>query len=274
MDVRLVTEESVHAACGSIVASGRKPSYRSIIDELGGGSPNDIKAHFASWKVRNEVAAADMAEPEPPALPRLQEEAPTLVPVLETLAASLMKAMAASADAMKAEYEEKLRTVQEGAEARLFQVRHEAEQAIKAVREEAAAEVAALHEAEAALIEERDGLAVRVEDLALSREAITHAVGELKDANAKLSQALTLEREASTGLGHQLAAAERAAKDLEVELKAQKELAIRLESEKATLLALVDGLRGDAAKERERNDALHARVEELVAELARARSAA
>lgn len=40
------------------------------------------------------------------------------------------------------------------------------------------------------------------------------------------------------------------------------------------MLALVDGLRSDVARERERNDALHARVEELVAELARARAAA
>lgn len=102
-------------------------------------------------------------------LARLQEEMPALLPVLESLAASLMKTMSASADAMKAEYEEKLRTVQEGAEARLFQVRHEAEQAIKAVREEAAAEIAALHEAEATLIDERDGLTVRVGELEQER---------------------------------------------------------------------------------------------------------
>lgn len=273
MDVRLVTEESVHAACDSIVAAGRKPSYRSIIEELGGGSPNDIKSHFASWKARNETAA-DMAEPEPPALPRLQEEMPALLPVLESLAASLMKTMSASAEAVKAEYEEKLRTVQEGAEARLFQVRYEGEQAVRSVGAEAAAEIAALHESEAVLIEERDDLALRVGELEAARDSLIAKVDGLTEANARLTQELALEGESLTSLGHQLAAAEQAAKGLKVELKAQKEVAIRLESEKASLLALVDGLRGDMSRERERNDALHTRVEELVAALAAAKAAA
>jgi|GEM_PF-2167277 len=273
MDVRLVTEENVFAACDSLVAIGRKPSYRSIIEELGGGSPNDIKPFFTAWKLRNE-SVADMAEPEPPALPRLQEEAPTLVPVIETLAASLLRTMAASTEAMKAEYEGKIATVQEGVEARLFQVRHEAEQAIKAAREEAAAEVAALHEAEAVLIDERDGLAVRVGELELERGGLEADLKAERENVARLESELANERGVSTGLGQQLAAAERAVKDLAAELKTQKELAIRLESEKATMLALVDGLRGDMVRERERNEALHARVEELVAELARARSAA
>jgi len=274
MEIRLVTQESVHAACDSIVASGRKPSYRSIIDELGGGSPNDIKAHFASWKVRNEAASADVAEPEPPALPRLQDEAPALVSVLETLAASLLRTMAASADAMTAEYEEKLRTVQEGAEARLFQVRHEAEQAVRSVREEAAAEIAVLHDSEAALIVERDDLALRVGELESARDTLIANVDGLREANARLAQEQTLEREALTGLGHQLAAAERTAKDLAAELKAEREKAARLDAEKATLLTLVDGLRADMVKERERNDALHVRLEGLVADLARAKAAA
>lgn len=276
MDVRLVTEENVFAACDSLVASGRKPSYRSIIEELGGGSPNDIKPFFTAWKARSEAVAADMRErePEPPALPRLQEEAPALVPVLETLAASLLKAMAASVEAVKGEYEGKIATVQEGAEARLFQIRHEAEQALKVVREEAAAEIAALHDSEAVLIEERDDMALRVVELEAARDSLIAKVDELTEANARLTQELALEGESLTGLGHQLAAAERAAKDLRVEQKAQKEVAIRLESEKASLLALVDGLRGDMSKERERNDALHARVEELVAALAAAKAAA
>ncbi len=274
MDVRLVTEENVFAACDSLVASGRKPSYRSIIEELGGGSPNDIKPFFTAWKLRNQAATAEMAEPEPPALPRLQEEAPALVPVIETLAASLLRTMAASTEAMKAEYEGKIATVQEGVEARLFQVRHEADETVRSIREEAAVEVAALHESEAVLIEERDTLDARVRELEAARDALSTEVADLKEANARLVQEQALERESLTGLGHQLATAERAAKDLRVELKAHKEVAIRLESEKASLLALVDGLRGDMSKERERNDALHTRVEELVAALAAAKAAA
>lgn len=273
MDIRLVTEESVHAACDSIVAAGRKPSYRSIIEELGGGSPNDIKSHFASWKARNE-AAAEMSEPEPPALPRLQEEAPALVPVLESLSASLLRVMSASAEAMRAEYEGKVATVQEGAETRLFQIRHESEQALKAAREEAAAEVAALHEAEATLIDERDGLAVRVGELEQERGVQEADLTAEREKVVRLESELARERALSTDFAQQVAASERATKDLASELKTEREKAGRLESEKATMLALVDGLRSDVVRERERNDALHARVEELVAELARARAAA
>ena len=274
MDVRLVTEESVFAACDTLVAGGKKPSYRSIIETLGGGSPNDIKPHFLAWKARNETAAAEMAEPEPPALPRLQEEAPALVSVIETLAASLLRTMAASTEAMKAEYEGKIATVQEGVEARLFQVRHEADETVRSIREEAAVEVAALHESEAVLIEERDTLDARVRELEAARDGLSVEVADLKEANARLAQEQTLERDVLTGLGHQLAAAERAAKSLEAELEDERGKVARLDAEKTTLLALVDGLRADMAKERDRNDALHGRVEELVAELARARAAA
>lgn len=46
----IVSFETVAAAAEAIVAAGKRPSVRSVIAELGGGSPNQVLQHLNEWK--------------------------------------------------------------------------------------------------------------------------------------------------------------------------------------------------------------------------------
>ena len=52
----LVTFESVAAAAEVIVATGKRPSVRTIAAALGGGSPNSILVHLRDWQSWRPVA--------------------------------------------------------------------------------------------------------------------------------------------------------------------------------------------------------------------------
>lgn len=57
----LVTFESVAAAAESLTAGGQRPSVRSIIAVLGGGSPNAVLRQFHAWKAaRPSIKAAEV----------------------------------------------------------------------------------------------------------------------------------------------------------------------------------------------------------------------
>ncbi|MFN4275049.1 MAG: DNA-binding protein [Ferrovibrio sp.] len=58
----ITTEETVVRAIEALIALGSQPTVRGIRAQLGGGSPNVIARHLATWK----RGAADVATGEPP----------------------------------------------------------------------------------------------------------------------------------------------------------------------------------------------------------------
>lgn len=61
----LVTFESVAAAAESLTAGGQRPSVRSIIAVLGGGSPNAVLPQLQAWKAARPSVKADEVTIDP-----------------------------------------------------------------------------------------------------------------------------------------------------------------------------------------------------------------
>ena len=61
----LVTYEAVAAACEAITVSGNRPSVRSIIAHLGGGSPNAVLDYQRQWKAGRPVVKASDIQIDP-----------------------------------------------------------------------------------------------------------------------------------------------------------------------------------------------------------------
>lgn len=61
----LVTYEAVAAACEAIAVSGNRPSVRSIIAHLGGGSPNSVLDYQRQWKAGRPVVKATDIQIDP-----------------------------------------------------------------------------------------------------------------------------------------------------------------------------------------------------------------
>lgn len=260
--VRLVTEASVGAACDSLVAMGRKPSFRSIIEVLGGGSPNDIQPHFAVWKAKQAEATAGVPIPEPPALPRIAEELPEVAALLEPLASGLIKAVGGMLERQRVEFEGRIATIQEGAESRVTQAKYDAEVAIRRAKAELAIEAEEWQFAEASILEERLSLLDKVSELEAANAALVAATDEATDKAAEAEESLALARRSLDYTSLERDEVRRKA-------AAEAEKVARLEAEKASLLGLIDSLRSEVVAERERTDRLHQRIEVLVGKLAR-----
>lgn len=259
---RLVTDESVAAACEALVAQGRRPSFRSIIEVLGGGSPNDIQPHFAAWKAKQAEAAVTSPIPEPPALPRIADEMPELAALLEPLASGLIKTVGWMLERQRAEYEGRLVTVQEGAESRVVQAKYDAEIEIRRAKAELAAEAEEWQTAEASILEERLTLLDKVSELEAANAALVAVADE---ATAKAIEAE--EGRAMSRRSYDFCVIER--DEARRKAATEQEKVARLEAEKASLLGLIDSLRTEVVSERERTDRLHQRIEVLVGKLAR-----
>lgn len=253
---RLVTEESVWAACNTLVEQGRKPSFRSIIDVLGGGSPNDIQPFFSMWKAKQaESSAGPAVVPEPPALPRVAEEMPEVAALLEPLASGLMKAVSGMLERQRTEFEGKLATLQDGAEARVTQAKMEAEAEVRRAKSEAAAETEEWQAAEAKLLEERLALSERVAELEAANDVLVIAAEEAGAKAAEAEESLGLSRRS-----YDFCVVER--DEARRKAAAEAERAVRLEAENASLRSQVDTLHA-------RNERLHDRIEAMAAKLAR-----
>lgn len=259
---KLVTEESVGAACDSLVAMGKKPSFRGIIDVLGGGSPNDIQPHFATWKVKQAEAASATCIPDPPALPRIADEMPEIAALLEPLASGLIKAVSGMLDRQRGDYEGRLVTVQEGAESRVLQAKLDAEAEVKRAKAEHAAEAEQWQSDEASILEERQDLVDRVAELEAANAALVSAIEE---ANSRAAEAE--EDRAMSRRSYGFCAIER--DEARRNLAAETEKVARLEAERAGLVELVESLRSEVGSERDRTERLHRRIEGLVDRLAR-----
>lgn len=259
---RLVTEESVGAACDSLVAMGKRPSFRSIIEVLGGGSPNDIGPFFNAWKAKQADAVSATPIPEPPALPRIADEMPDLAALLEPLAGGLLKAVNGMLERQRVEFEGKLATVQEGAESRVSQAKYEAEAEIKRAKAEFAAEAEEWQFAEGLILEERLNLLDKVEELGAANAALVAATEEATSRAAEAEEGRAMSRRSYDFCVVERDEARRMA-------AAEAEKVARLEAEKASLLGLIDSLRSEVMAERERTDRLHQRIETLVERLAR-----
>ena len=259
---RLVTEESVGAACDTLVAQGKKPSFRSIIEVLGGGSPNDIGPFFNAWKAKQADAVSATPIPEPPALPRIAEEMPELAGLLEPLASGLIKTVGGMLERQRADAEGRITTIQEGAEARVAQVKYEAEVEIRRAKAELAAEAEEWQTAEASILEERLSLLDRVAELEAANAALVAAAEEATSRATEAEESLSLARRSLDYTALERDEARRMA-------ATEAEKVARLEAEKASLLGLIDSLRAEVVSERERTDRLHQRIEVLVGKLAR-----
>lgn len=259
---RLVTAESVGAACDTLVTQGKKPSFRSIIEVLGGGSPNDIQPHFAAWKARQSDAAAGVPIAEPPALPRIAGEYPEIAGLLEPLASGLLKTVSAMLDRQRVEFEGRIATIQEGAEARVAQAKYDADIEILRIRSELAAEAEEWQTAEASILEERLSLLDRVAELEAANASLVTEVAEVTGKATEAEESLSLARRSLDYTALERDEARRKA-------AAETEKVTRLEAEKASLLGLIDSLRAEVVTERERTDRLHQRIEVLVGRLAR-----
>jgi len=259
---RLVTAESVGAACDTLVAQGKRPSFRSIMETIGGGSPNDIQPHFAAWKAKQAEAVSTTAVPEPPALPRIAEEMPELAALLEPLAGGLLKAVGGMLERQRVEYEGKLTTVQEGAESRVAQAKYDAETEIRRVKAELTAESEEWQIAEASILEERLSLLDRGAELEAANAALITTADEATSRAAKAEESLSLARRSLDYTALERDEARRKA-------AAEQEKVARLEAEKASLLGLIDSLRSEVVTERDRTERLHQRIEVLVGKLAR-----
>ena len=95
----LVTYESVAGAAEAIQQSGGKPSVRSVISHLGGGSPNAVGPLLAEWRAGRPLVRASDIELDPR--------------IAQLIAEQVQKA---ASDAARAA-EERAATVQEDAEA-------------------------------------------------------------------------------------------------------------------------------------------------------------
>ena len=259
---RLVTAESVGAACDTLVAQGKRPSFRSIMETIGGGSPNDIQPFFSQWKTRQAEAALVAPIPEPPALPRIAEELPEVAALLEPLAAGLLKAVGGMLEQQRVEYEGKLTTVQDGAESRVAQAKYDAETEIRRVKAELAAEAEEWQVAEGLILEERLNLLDKVEELGAANAALVAAAEEATSRATEAEKSLALSRRS---YDYCVVERDEARRNAAVE----QEKVARLESEKASLLGLIESLRSEVLAERERTDRLHQRIEVLVGRLAR-----
>jgi hypothetical protein len=259
---RLVTAESVAAACEALVAQDRKPSFRGIIEVLGGGSPNDIQPFFSLWKSNQREASVPMPAPEPPALPRIGEALPEVAAVLEPLAAGLLKAVSGMLERQRADYEGRLVTVQEGAEARILQARYDAEAEVRRAKAEHAAEAEQWQVEEAAILEERRDLIAKVAELEAANVALVSALDE---ANVRAAEAE--EGRAMSRRSYDFCVIER--DEARRNLAAETEKVARLEAERAGLQELVESLRSEIGSERDRTERLHRRIEGLVDRLAR-----
>jgi len=259
---RLVTEESVAAACDTLAAQGKKPSFRSIIEVLGGGSPNDIGPFFNAWKVKQVEAASAIPILEPPALPRIAEEMSELAALLEPLASGLIKAVGGMLERQRADAEGRITTIQEGAEARVAQVKYEAEVEIRRAKAELAAEAEEWQTAEASILEERLSLLDRVAELEAANAALVAAADEATSRAAEAEEGRAMSRRS---YDHCVIERDEACRKAATE----QEKVARLEAEKASLLGLIDSLRSEVMAERERTDRLHQRIETLVGRLAR-----
>lgn len=260
--VRLVTAESVGAACDTLVAQGKRPSFRSIMETIGGGSPNDIQPHFTVWKAKQAEVASVAPVPELPALPRIAEEMPEFAALLEPLAGGLLKAVGGMLEQQRVEYEGKLTTVQEGAESRVAQAKYDAETEIRKVKAELTAEAEEWQFAEGLILEERLNLLDKVEELGAANAALVAAAEEATSRATEAEKSLSLARRSLDYAALERDEARRKA-------TAEQEKVARLEAEKASLLGLIDSLRAEVVSERERTDRLHQRIELLVGKLAR-----
>lgn len=259
---RLVTEESVGAACDSLVTMGKKPSFRSIIDVLGGGSPNDIQPFFSLWKAKQAEAASVTPSPEPPALPRIAEELPEVAVLLEPLASGLIKVVGGMLERQRGEFEGRIATIQEGAEARVAQTKYDADAEIRRAKAELAAEAEEWQTAEASILEERLNLLDRVDELESANAALVAAADEAISRATEAAESLSLSRRALDFASLERDEARRNA-------ATEQDKVARLEAEKTSLLGLIDSLRSEVVAERERTDRLHQRIETLVERLAR-----
>lgn len=259
---RLVTEESVVAACDTLVAQGKKPSFRGIIEVLGGGSPNDIQPHFAAWKAKQAEAASAAPIPEPPALPRIAEELPEVAALLEPLASGLLKAVGGMLERQRIEFEGRITTIQEGAASRVAQAKYEAEVEIRRAKAELAAEAEEWQSAEALILEERLSLLDKVSELEAANAALVAATDEATSRATEAEEGRAMSRRS---YDHCVIERDEARRNAATE----QEKVARLEAEKASLLGLIDSLRSEVMAERERTDRLHQRIETLVERLAR-----
>lgn len=259
---RLVTAESVGAACDTLVTQGKKPSFRSIIEVLGGGSPNDIQPFFSQWKAKQAEATAGVPIPEPPALPRIAEELPEVAALLEPLASGLIKAVGGMLERQRVEFEGRIATIQEGAEARVAQAKYDAEVEVKRAKAELAAEAEEWQFAEASILEERLSLLDRVAELEAANAALVAAAEEITSRAAEAEEGRAMSRRS-----YDFCVVER--DEARRNAATERDTVARLEAEKASLLGLIDSLRSEVMVERERTDRLHQRIETLVDRLAR-----
>lgn len=259
---RLVTEESVAAACDSLLAMCKRPSFRSIIEVLGGGSPNDIGPFFNTWKAKRSEGDSVTPVPEPPALPRIGEEMPELAALLEPLASGLIKAVSGMLERQRVEFEGRITTIQEGAESRVSLTKYEAETEVRRIRAELAAEAEEWQVAEASILEERLSLLDRVVELEAANAALVTAADEATGRATEAEESLSLARRSLDYTALERDEARR-------KVAAETEKVTRLEAEKSSLLGLIESLRVEVVAERERTDRLHQRIETLVGRLAK-----
>lgn len=255
---KLVTFENVARAAEAITAEGRRPSVRSVIDELGGGSPNAVLPLLNEWKSgRPSIHASDI------------ELDPQLSIVVKSMIAK------ASEQAAKA------------AEERASDVQADAEAIAEAGRESEAkaAELEVQLEAAQKIISERD------QALEIARSNAEQAADSAKEKVTELDKKLSDERDRADATAKALAHSEVKLEQvpaLEAEVKrlalVEKEAAVltaNLESANVTIADLKQRLidsetKAQAAAEdasKQAREAEKARIAEQAAQ-ARTESAA
>jgi len=203
---KLVTFENVARAAESITAEGRRPSVRSVIEELGGGSPNAVLPLLNEWKSgRPSIHSSDI------------ELDPQLAIVVKSMIAK------ASEQAAKA------------AEERAADVQADAEAIAEAGRE---AESRAV-ELEALLADAEKTISDRDQALEIARSTADQAATAAKEKLFELDKKLMDERERAETASKALARAEVKLEQIPV-LEAEVKRLSLIEKEAAVLTAKLD----------------------------------
>lgn len=203
---KLVTFENVAKAAENITAEGRRPSVRSVIDELGGGSPNAVLPLLNEWKSgRPSIHASDI------------ELDPQLSIVVKSMIAK------ASEQAAKA------------AEERASDVQADAEAIAEAGRE---AESRAV-ELEALLEDAKKTISDRDQALEIARSTADQAATVSKEKLLELDKKLMDERERADATAKALARAEVKLEQVPA-LEAEVKRLAQFEKEAAVLTASLE----------------------------------
>ncbi len=274
---KLATFENVAAAAQRIADAGQRPSVRTVIAEMGGGSPNSILPLLNEWKAGRPVVQA----PEIAIDPMIAQIIARQITAASLTAAATAEAKAAEvqadadliAEAGRAaeQLAERLQAELEIAQAQIQQqagqLAERAAEVIK-IRFDAAEHVAA---ADAKAASERQAAETVRQDLVRAQirvEAVPRLETEVKDMSGKLetaNQALSDARQAAAVATAKLEAEITRAKDAQAREALAREQVSRLEVD----LAAVRTLERDGGK---RVQVLETEAAELRAQLKIARS--